>query len=327
MKALVLGGTGFLGSWIVDELVRRNIETTIFARSMKNMQWGRGVRFVCGDFSDLASLRGAMRGCDAVFHVGVYYPMFSVDRARQAKRALAELRSVLRVAEKSSIGKFVFTSSPMVLVDDPIAFQESTYHDIKRLLHVEFTRWVEGGLPGITVIPGACFGPGDRKPTTGRLILEIAARRLRFVLEGRMNAVDVRDVARGQVETLFKGKVGSCYQLGNWNCTLHQFVEATARTCRISVPALRLYYSPIRGIVIASEWIQYLMGISKPLVPASGLDQIHFGTFLDSTSSREDLGFTSRPISTTIRETIDWFVENGYLHRGFAETEGWEVPA
>lgn len=309
MKALVLGGAGFLGSWIVKQLSAQHVEVVVVCRSPKVAQElpRNGTRYVLGDCSDPVLLQKAMKGCDAVFHTAGYYPLFSVERNAQAQRALSELRNVLHAAQVSDVSRFIFTSSPMVLVEDPQAFQRCTYHFIKRLLHEEVLRWTNQGLPSVLVIPGACFGPDDRKPTTGRLILEIAQRRLRFVLAGKMNAVDARDVAIGQVEMLHRGTIGSCYQLGNWNCTLSEFASLVARVAQVPAPCLTVPYPLVRAAAGIVELIQYRAGLRVPLFPQSGLDQIHYGTYLDSSEAVRELGFTMRPIEETVRETVEYF--------------------
>ncbi len=314
MKVLVLGGRGFIGSWIVRQLIESNRDVVLMTRthSPDLLMHHAHITTAYGDFSDSGTLRHAMRGCDAVVHAGAYYPLFSVDRKTQLDTAIRELVTVLKTVKHAGIARFLFTSSPMVLVREPEAFQKSTYHFIKLALHNEVLRWAEHGLPAMIAIPGACFGPGDTKPTTGRVVLEIASRRLRFYLDGKMNAVDVRDVTRTYIDILERGKIGSCYQLGNWNCSLSQFSAQVARIAGVPAPRIRVPYFPINAIALAAEKLQFIARARRPLLPRSGLDQIHFGTHLDSSQTIKELGFRVRPIIDTIRDTLDYFRARGY---------------
>ncbi len=315
MKVFVLGGTGFLGSWIVRALLDQGMQVVVMSRTVNGRLLPDHARLeiVCGSFDDPAALRKRMKGCDAVIHAGPYYPVFSTNEAAQERRALGELRPVLFAAADSGLSKFVFTSSPMVLAGEERAFRRCTYHRIKRRLHDEVSEWTAGGFPGIIVIPGACFGPGDWKPNTGRLILEIAARRLKFIVDGKMNAVDVRDVARGFSAVLVRAAAGSCYQLGNWNCTLAEFAAKVASTAGVPPPRIRIPYAPARTLAHGAEWIQDLSGARRPFLPCSGLDQIRYGAYLDSTSAVQELGYTVTPVGMTIRDTIAYFRSLGYL--------------
>ncbi len=71
MKALVTGGTGFVGGLLIDRLVARGHEVTALVRSPTKAAGleARGVRLVRGDLHDEAAIREAVRGQDVVFHV------------------------------------------------------------------------------------------------------------------------------------------------------------------------------------------------------------------------------------------------------------------
>jgi dihydroflavonol-4-reductase len=317
MKITLLGGTGFLGSWIARELVARQLRVRIVTRSISALEiaQGNGVDYLRGDFTNRALLEQAFHDCEVVVHAGGYYPIFSIHRDTQLAEALHEVRMILDACEATGVQKFIFTSSPMVLVNDRKAFRHCAYHEIKLAMHDEVLRRMRKGLPGTVMVPGACFGPGDIKPTTGRLILEIASKRLRFVLDGRMNAVDVRDIARAYAEAVIRSITRSVYQLGGWNCSLSEFAATVSLIAGVTASRVSLPYMPTRAFALSAEWLQYHAGASRPLLPCAGLDQIHYGTHLDSSAAVSDLNFTTRPIATTIAETIEYFKSVGYLRR------------
>lgn len=69
MKVLVLGGNGFLGSHIVDELLLHNHEVSIFDRSVnKKQQTVPHVHYHWGDFSDCVSMAEVLESVDLVIH-------------------------------------------------------------------------------------------------------------------------------------------------------------------------------------------------------------------------------------------------------------------
>lgn len=71
MKALVTGGTGFVGSHLMDRLIAAGDEVTALVRSPAKAAGlhERGVRLVPGDLDDLEALRLAAAGQEAVYHV------------------------------------------------------------------------------------------------------------------------------------------------------------------------------------------------------------------------------------------------------------------
>ena len=72
--ALVTGGAGFIGSHVVDELLRRGARVTVFDNFSTGRQEflpaevGERLRIVRGDVRDLSALEAAMAECDFVFH-------------------------------------------------------------------------------------------------------------------------------------------------------------------------------------------------------------------------------------------------------------------
>lgn len=92
MKVLVTGGAGFIGSFIVDELVRRGHEVTVFDNLTEQVHPG-GVlppylnahaRFVRGDVRDYDALRAVVCEAEAIFHkaaaVGVGQSQYEIKR-------------------------------------------------------------------------------------------------------------------------------------------------------------------------------------------------------------------------------------------------------
>src|SRR5688572_5359614 len=90
-KVLVTGGAGFIGSFIVDALVARGYEVTIFDNLEPQVHDGKApkylnpnAQFVSAGIRDYDALRSAVKGAEAIFHeaamVGVGQSMFQVRK-------------------------------------------------------------------------------------------------------------------------------------------------------------------------------------------------------------------------------------------------------
>lgn len=118
MKALVTGGSGFLGSYIVRELLLRNIETVSFdihdPRPIEGINISSPLlRHISGDIRDTDALSSAMRGCDTVFHVAA---LANLDKARQFPVETMEMNVVgtakcLLTASSCGIKRFIYAST------------------------------------------------------------------------------------------------------------------------------------------------------------------------------------------------------------------------
>ena len=71
MKALVTGGTGFIGSHLTEALIQKGVQVRCLLRKTSDLKWLKGlpVEFVHGDCNDKTSLEKAVRGVDWVFHL------------------------------------------------------------------------------------------------------------------------------------------------------------------------------------------------------------------------------------------------------------------
>ena len=96
------------------------------------------------------------------------------------------------------------------------------------------------GLDAVVVNPTTPVGDGDRVPTpTGRMIEGVATGRYRAFVDTGVNLVDVRDVARGHVLALERGRRGERYLLGGVDLTLEEVFGVVAELAGRPRPRLR----------------------------------------------------------------------------------------
>ena len=123
MKVLVTGGAGFVGSHLVDELMRRGHEVTVY----DNLSSGRkgfiaphvgkkNFKFVEADLLDLESLKKAMRGHEFVHHLAAN-PDIRLGPQRpdfDLKQNAMGTFNVLEAMRANGVKKISFTSSSVV---------------------------------------------------------------------------------------------------------------------------------------------------------------------------------------------------------------------
>lgn len=116
MRALVTGGNGFIGRYIVEQLLARGDQVAVIGRSAYPELAALGVPCHRVDLAsdERAALHSALRGCDVVFHVAAKAGVWGAwdDYYRNNVSATQRL---LRAAVAAGVPKFVFTSSPSVV--------------------------------------------------------------------------------------------------------------------------------------------------------------------------------------------------------------------
>lgn len=111
MKAFVTGGTGFIGSHLVDLLLadESTEEVRCLVRSREKWLEGKPYQRITGDLMDRDALDKGLEGIDTVFHVAGMVKAPSQGELNEANVAATEL--LIRRAEAAGVGKMVILSS------------------------------------------------------------------------------------------------------------------------------------------------------------------------------------------------------------------------
>jgi 2-alkyl-3-oxoalkanoate reductase len=203
MHALVTGGGGFLGGYIVEALLARGDRVRSFGRGDYPQLSGQGVEVVRGNIRDNSALAIACRGIDCVFHAAAL-PGVGMDR--EAFRSVNQVGTELLLANcrRQGVRRFVYTSSPSVVFggrdqcgideSEPYAFEwmrsnRAYYSETKACAEQAVLAANGNELRTCALRPHLIWGPGDTH-LIPRLIARARSGRLRRVGEAT-NLVDI----------------------------------------------------------------------------------------------------------------------------------------
>jgi len=323
-RVFVTGATGFIGTKLVQELVRRGYSVRALRRASSKTDGldGERVELVQGSLLDPDSLRRGMDGCEQVYHLAAYAKNWARTSEVYFQQNVNGTRHVLSAAQASGVKRLVITSTivtlgptaPGVVGDEnmpritPRFFTE--YEASKTEAEREILQWVARGLPAVIVNPTRVYGPG--KLTEGNsvtlMIDQYTRGRLPALLNGGVNVGNyafVDDLVRGQVLAMEKGRVGERYILGGENVSLKGFFElvneATGRRRRqVSLPPwAALAFG--RFEKLKAEWL----GIHPQITPGWVETFLADWTYSCAKAERE-LGYTITPLREGIRATCEW---------------------
>lgn len=115
MKIVVTGGSGFLGSHLVDVLVEHGHHVTVFDRA--DSKWlPTGARMVTGDIADPSALASVVDGADAVYHLAAFADL-NAARARPLETVTANIVGTVNLLEAMracGVTRFLFASTVYV---------------------------------------------------------------------------------------------------------------------------------------------------------------------------------------------------------------------
>jgi dihydroflavonol-4-reductase len=326
IRAFVTGGTGFIGANLVRLLVQEGYQVRALVRPSSCLDNLRDldIELVKGDLND-PEVWQQMQGCQVLFHVAAHYSLWQSDREQLYHHNVLGTRNILAAARKANIERTVYTSSvaaigvglPGEIVDEthqsPLEELVGHYKKSKFLAEQEAIQAVQAGQDVVIVNPSSPIGPLDIKPTpTGDIILRFLRRQMPFYLDTGLNFIDVRDVARGHLLALEKGRKGDRYILGHENLTLKQLLERLAQLTGLKAPQS----SVPAWLPLSVAWIdeRILAPLGKaPSVPLDGVRMAHQPMYYDASKAVQELGLPQSSILTALKDAVDWFVTHGYV--------------
>jgi dihydroflavonol-4-reductase len=320
--ALITGGCGFLGSWIVRLLAEEGVRVRVFAvpgESRDNLEGVREVDIVEGDVRSVADCKRAVDGVDTVFHAAAIYLDWAPDPTLMYDVNLRGTFHVLEAARRAGVQRVVYTASiaslgrpePGQLADETTAYEAwevdfpySRSKFFSRELAEYFSEW---GLDVRVVCPGVVLGPRDIRPTpSGKLVLNAVRGGPAVSVEGGTSYVDVRDAARVHILAGKKGKPGARYLATAHNMTTEDLMRAVDEVIRRERRYLKVPVVVARAMSIGVEAAAQALGKTPPL----SRDFLEYSLkpgFYSNRRATTELGATFRPIDETIRDAIEYF--------------------
>jgi dihydroflavonol-4-reductase len=324
--ALITGGTGFIGANVARELVGAGGTVRVLARPGGDRRALEGVRveFAEGDLLDAASVRRAVRGVQAVFHVAADYRLWTPDPAALYRTNVEGTRTVLEAAGEAGVARIVYTSSVGALgipkdgspgtENTPVALTDMVghYKRSKFLAEQVALDFARRGLPVVIVNPSAPIGPWDVKPTpTGQMVVDFMRGRMIATVDTGLNVVHVRDVARGHLLAAERGKPGERYILGHHDLPLAEIFRMLADITGRRPPRFRVPYALAWLGAAGFEGVARLTG-RPPAVPLTAVRMARKRMYFSPARAVRELGLPQTDVRVALADAVAWFEARGY---------------
>jgi nucleoside-diphosphate-sugar epimerase len=317
MRAFVTGGTGFIGSRVVQRLRDRGDEVVVLARRPETAA-GLDADVEQGDLSDADAIRRGMEGCQAVFHIAADYRVGMAASKQDSMRDsnVAGTERVLDAAADAGVEKIVYVSTINIFgntngrtVDESYRRDEadgfvSTYDETKYRAHLIAEQRAAEGAPIVIVQPGGVYGPGDHA-LVGQMIDQASTGKLpaKAFPELGLNMVHVDDVADGIMLAYDKGTPGESYVLGGEITTQGDLIDKAAAIGGKKPPRMTVPPVLLKAMIPVGRWVGPPMGLPpnfREMISAA-----HNVTYwAKDDKARQELGYQPRDLDTGLRDTI-----------------------
>jgi dihydroflavonol-4-reductase len=241
---LVTGGTGFLGAYIIRQLVLEGYQVRALRRSqqlpffipepvLEKVQW------IKGDILDIVSLEEAMEGMDAVIHAAAKLSFESRDRDEMFQTNVEGTGNVVNTALALNLKRLIHISSVAALgrtdagdtVDEGEQWKESkfntNYATSKYQAEMEVWRAIAEGLECVIVNPSTVIGYGDWNHSSCS-IFKTVYEGLPWYTNGVNGFVDVEDIAKAVVLLLPSEISGERFVLSGENWIFRRLFDKIA---------------------------------------------------------------------------------------------------
>lgn len=320
---LVTGATGLVGNNVVRLLLSQGHRVRVLVRDGCDPRplAGLAVAAVTGDIRDPQSLRTACDHVRCVVHAAGYvhigrsrldlHRAINVEGTRHVAQAarLARVRMV-HVSSCDAIG--VPSLCEPADEETPLATPvPCNYVITKRAAEQVVFDEQARGLDVVIVNPAFMLGPWDWRPSSGRMLLEIARGRGLFAPRGTVSVCDVRDVAAGILAAAGKGQTGRRYILAGQTIS---YLDAWRLFARVTGSRPPWGCPGPVALWVAGQVGDLVTRITghEPDVNSAAIALARLPKHYSSQRARRELDYQNRALEETVQDTWNWFRQYGY---------------
>ena len=286
-KILVTGASGFLGAWIVRDLVERGVDCVLFDRDsdlrrLDDLMPDRpNLVLETGDIAEASDVLGAVErhGITRIIHLaalqipgcrpdpmqGARVNVLGTLSVFEAARRIGHVRKVVYASSAAVIGPEEFYSGRTVKDDDPLS--PATHYGVFKQCNEGNARvyWLDDGVSSIGLRPWTVYGLGRDQGVTSDATQAIAA-----AMDGR--PFTIRYSGRNALQ--FAGDVGGAFVLS----ALDDRPVCRTFNLRGHVVEMKEFIARIDAVIPGSKDLITLSG--DPIPVACDLDDADFRAFL-----------------------------------------------
>lgn len=328
MKVLLTGADGFLGSNVIRELVGRGHSVRAMVQIGRDYSSisDQPAEIVEGDLLDDRTVFPAAEGCEAIIHTAASTSIWPPRSLIVRRINIDGTKVVLDAARHARVKRLVHVGTANTFahgtMENPgdesggyVAHRFGLdYMDSKYIAHrLVMDAAARGEVPAIEVNPTFMFGPYDRAPGPGKIILRVCRGEVPGSSGGGKNCVSVKDVAVAIANGLELGRIGESYIVGNQNMSYLELFNTIAGEVGETVPQ-RVFPDWIVRLTGAAMTVSGALRRTEPRV-TNRMARISCSTFFYTAAKAiRELELPQTPVETAIREAFEWFLGNGYVY-------------
>ena len=320
------GGTGFIGSHLVEALLKEGIQVRCLLRKTSDLKWLKGlpIEVNWGDCNDKNSLREAVEGVEQVFHLA------GVTKAVHEKtyfevNAFGTENLIHACLENNPrIQKFIYLSSQAAAGPSRNGNKKKESDQCKpvspygqsKQMGEELAMAHAQELPLLILRPSAVYGPRERDIYT---FFKLLSKRIKPCLPSKNQHISlcyVEDIIQAiLLAAQVKGSSGEIFFLSDGqDYRLEEIGDIFAQAMGVNAFCIRVPEWMIIGMASFSEYLSKLSG-KPPLLNKGKVEEILQRNWVcDITKAKTALGFEPHiSLAQGAKLTFEWYKKENWL--------------
>ncbi len=322
----ITGGTGFLGAYIIQNLVEKGRAVRALRRKTSQVPffipaavWEK-VEWIEGDVLDVVALEEGMQGAAAVVHSAAIVSFASHNRDEMYKINIDGTTNVVNMALETGIERFLHVSSVAALgrtQNASTVTEEKKWEDSKANTHYAITkhqaeiqawRGFAEGLNGVIINPSTILGYGNWHQSSCA-IFKNAYKEFPWYTKGINGFVGVEDAAEAAVQLLFSNITEKRFIVNAENCSFQWLFNCMANSFG-KKPPYRYANKTMGEIAWRLEAVKGALTGKKPLLSKETAKIAHSHTSFDNGALLKALPhFAYQPLEGVIKKACAQYLQ------------------
>ncbi len=321
---VVLGATGRIGFCLCIELKNRGEyvrafvrDNNIVAEKLKNIV----DEIVYGDIRNYETLLSAFKNAEIVYHLAAVVSIESktspiinqtnIDGTRNVINACKECHTK-RLVYTSSVHALDFQNNQQILVEQNKYFPEKVfgpYAKSKATAANLVLQATQDGLDAVIGLPSGVIGPYEYTESNfGQMIADVVERKLRVLIKGEYDFVDVRDVCNALCDLAMLGIKGECYIISGYKATIKELMQIASNVAKVKRPRISIPLWIIKLIAPIAEKRSLRKG-NKPTFTPYAIKVLQDNCNFSHEKLTTLTGYNPRPIDESIKDQIEFYFQ------------------
>jgi dihydroflavonol-4-reductase len=306
MNILITGGSGFIGRYLIDELLIRNYNVKIITR--QNKLNFKNIEITKGDITNIDNCLSALKNIDAVFHNAAYATDYG-DKREIFNTNIIGTKNIFKACLKKGINRIIYTSTAGVYGFPNIMEKIDETSDIKPY-NIYHKSKFEGekilnknkDIQVSIIRPPLVLGFGG---TGSEIIInKIREKKMIFIGDGDqyISIAHPSDVAQCLRLAFEKDKIGDVFNVVSFYCKIKDLFKELSNELNVNLPNKKIPYL----IAYVAAFLNEKINLNEPSITRFRVKSLGTTRFIDFNKAKKLIGYKPKyDLKMTVKDMVN----------------------